>query len=113
MTDAVERARTAWKRGISNLLDFCRGDFDEHVIADPPPGFMSRQLAHARLAGACMRADILVEYIPGRRVVTDSKLGGIDADAIAPVFAPEHSFDARPVNVDWCGKDAIAWGYDL
>lgn len=115
MNDAVERerARAAWKRGLSWLVAFSRGDFEQRPVEPAPRGFMSRAAAHARLASLCMQEDIIVEYTPGQRLVLDSKLGGIEAMSISPAEAPEHVFLARPVTVDWRGKDAIGWGYDL
>jgi len=111
MTDPAWSIRVAWKRGMDWLAAAWRGIVPVYVVTWAEP---SRARAHARLAADCMRADILVEYVPGHRVVTDGKIGDLASDSILTVVdGKQHAFKCRPVNVDWRGKDAIGWGYEL
>lgn len=115
MTDAIGRAVAAWKRGMTWLAAAWRCEMGERRWWEEEPP-RARASAHARLAADCMRADILVEYVPGRRVVTDGKIGSLTAESIVCHGVDPfdvHEFHCRPVNVDWRGKDAIGWGYDL
>jgi len=112
VTDPAWSIRVAWKRGMDWLAAAWRGEVGRSY------GWWAssfeRARAHARLAADCMRADILVEYVPGHRVVTDGKIGDLASDSILCVVdGKQHAFQCRPVNVDWRGKDAIGWGYEL
>lgn len=107
MIDHTDRIASAWKRSMNWLVA---------AWNDPGPQVSvpaDRSAIHARLAADCMRSGILVEYTPGRRLVVESKLGGAEASCIWKDGEPNTKFIARPLNFDWCGKDAIGWGYDL
>lgn len=110
MTDPTTRIRSAWQRSMAWLAAAWRGEIGGEFMR----ARTARERAHARLAVDCMRADILIEYTPGHRVVVDGKIGDMASESILTVVdGQEHSFRCRPVTLDWKGKDAIAWRYDL
>ena len=116
MNDAVARVVAAWRRSMSWLAAAWRGELGKGGVpyAAWADGWQARARAHARLAVDCMRADILIEYTPGHRVVVDGKIGDMASESILTIVdGQEHSFRCRPVTLDWKDKDAIAWRYDL